>query len=158
VLTVFLLCGLWHGANWTFVLWGGWHGAFLVMERLGLGRQLERLSAPARWAYTLLVVMGGWVLFRARNLLDARLFYAGLIGRHGVGFVSFDIHAALNTSVVLSLVAGCALASLPRWVRPPSLPPQLVASTDAAWTFGLIAVAMIYVAAGTYSPFLYFRF
>ena len=158
LLTVFLLCGLWHGANWTFVLWGSWHGAFLVLERLGLGQQLERLSAPARWAYMLLVVMGGWVLFRARNLLDARLFYAGLIGRHGTGFVSLDVHAALTPSVVLSLVAGCGLASLPRWVRPTSLPPQLVASVDAAWTFGLIALAMIYVAAGTYSPFLYFRF
>ena len=41
---VFLLCGLWHGANWTFVLWGAWHGAFLVIERLGLGSALARLT------------------------------------------------------------------------------------------------------------------
>ena len=51
---VFLLCGLWHGANWTFVLWGAWHGAFLVIERLGLGSTLARIPKPARWAYALL--------------------------------------------------------------------------------------------------------
>ena len=46
LIMVFLLCGLWHGANWTFVLWGAWHGAFLVIERLGLGSVLARLAKP----------------------------------------------------------------------------------------------------------------
>src|ERR1700760_1171533 len=78
---VFLLCGLWHGANWTFVLWGAWHGAFLVIERLGLKSVLARLSAPAAWAYALLAVMGGWVLFRSANLTEAISYYASLVGR-----------------------------------------------------------------------------
>ena len=68
LIMVFLLCGLWHGANWTFVLWGAWHGAFLVIERLGLGSALARMPTPARWAYALLAVMGGWVLFRSTDL------------------------------------------------------------------------------------------
>src|SRR6476646_10443526 len=56
---VFLLCGLWHGASWPFVLWGIWHGLFLVAERAGVGRMLERLG-PVSHVYALLVVMGGW--------------------------------------------------------------------------------------------------
>ena len=44
---VFLLCGLWHGASWTFVLWGAWHGAFLVAERAGLDRAAARAIGPA---------------------------------------------------------------------------------------------------------------
>ena len=44
LIMVFLLCGLWHGANWTFVLWGAWHGAFLVIERVGLGSALARAA------------------------------------------------------------------------------------------------------------------
>src|SRR5580698_2432332 len=75
---VFLLCGLWHGANWTFVLWGAWHGAFLVIERLGLQSVLARIPAPARWAYALLAVMGGWVLFRSSNLSGAIGYFASL--------------------------------------------------------------------------------
>jgi alginate O-acetyltransferase complex protein AlgI len=158
LLTVFLLCGLWHGANWTFVLWGAWHGGFLVLERLRFGRLLGTMPAPARWGYTMLAVMGGWVLFRAGDLAQAGALYAGLIGRNELSTVSLDLHAALNASVVVPLLAGCALAVLPRWLRVPHLPVRLIAPADAAWTFGLLILAMIFVAAGTYSPFLYFRF
>jgi alginate O-acetyltransferase complex protein AlgI len=158
LLTVFLLCGLWHGANWTFVLWGAWHGGFLVLERLRFGRLLGMMPAPARWGYTMLAVMGGWVLFRAGDLAQAGALYAGLIGRNELSTVSLDLHAALNASVVVPLLAGCALAVLPRWLRVPHLPVRLIAPADAAWTFGLLILAMIFVAAGTYSPFLYFRF
>jgi alginate O-acetyltransferase complex protein AlgI len=158
LLTVFLLCGLWHGASWTFVLWGVWHGGFLVLERLRLARLLAWLPPPARWAYALLAVMGGWVLFRSRSLLDAQAFYGGLAGRHGLTSMSLDLHAALNASTVVPLLAGCGLAVIPRWVRLPSLPPALRSSADTVWTFGLLILAMIFVAAGSYSPFLYFRF
>jgi alginate O-acetyltransferase complex protein AlgI len=158
LLTVFLLCGLWHGANWTFVLWGAWHGSFLVLERLRLGRILGNLPPPARWFYATLVVMGGWVLFRSRTLTEAQSFYASLTGRNGIASMGLDVHAALNPSVVIPLLIGCTLATVPRWIRPPSLPPILIASADTVWTFGLLILAMIFVAAGTYSPFLYFRF
>ncbi len=91
---VFLLCGLWHGANWTFVLWGVWHGAFLVIERLGLGPLLARIPTPARWAYALLAVMGGWVLFRSASLAGALRYFASLVGLNGFGDISFDMHDA----------------------------------------------------------------
>src|SRR2546425_1448106 len=58
---VFLLCGLWHGANWTFILWGAWHGVFLVLERAGVEGALERTWRPLRHAYALAAVLGGWV-------------------------------------------------------------------------------------------------
>jgi hypothetical protein len=78
--------------------------------------------------------------------------------------MSLDLHAGLNTTVIVSLAAGCGLAVLPRWVGLTALasrvrvPAWLFASADAVWTFGLLVLAMIFVAAGTYSPFLYFRF
>src|SRR6266571_8697206 len=50
---VFLLCGLWHGASWTFILWGIWHGVFLVLERAGLETALAKLSSPLRHLYAL---------------------------------------------------------------------------------------------------------
>ncbi len=158
LVTVFLLCGLWHGASWTFVLWGAWHGLFLVLERIGLGQALSRLPTPLRWLYALLVVMGGWVLFRARDLVTTRYMYAGLAGRHGIGGISFDLHMDLQPGNVIALLAGCLLALLPRWTRLPALPAPVVAVSDTAWTFGVLALTVLYVAAGVYSPFLYFRF
>ena len=52
LLTVFFLCGLWHGANWTFVVWGLYHGLFLVIERLRFGRWIDALPSPIRHALT----------------------------------------------------------------------------------------------------------
>jgi alginate O-acetyltransferase complex protein AlgI len=158
LVTVFLICGLWHGASWNFVLWGVWHGALLVVERIGFGRILLRLPAPARWAYTLLAVMGGWVLFRSRDLHHAGVIYESLIGLRACEGLNFFVHAELRPTVALALLAGCALAVLPQWVRAPALNGAMTAAVDGLWTFGLVFLSMIYVAAGVYSPFLYFRF
>ena len=96
---VFLLCGLWHGAAWNFVLWGAWHGLFLVFERVGLNRLLARAPRMASWVYT--VIMGGWVLFRSRDLTAARQLVAGLFGLNGFNIKSFEVYAALQPVVIL---------------------------------------------------------
>lgn len=77
---VFILCGLWHGADWVFVFWGAWHGLFLSIERLGLGRLLERMYPVFRNAYLLIVVFLGWVLFRADSVDHALNYYRALFG------------------------------------------------------------------------------
>jgi D-alanyl-lipoteichoic acid acyltransferase DltB (MBOAT superfamily) len=158
LVTVFVLCGAWHGANWTFVLWGVWHGVFLVVERLGLGTLLKRIPSWARWLYALLAVMGGWVLFRAADLATALDYFGSLIGLNGVRDVSFDMHDALNDRAVTTLVIGAVLAVAPRWLPRWSPPLVLRAVADTGWTFALLIFSMITVAAGAYSPFLYFKF
>lgn len=158
LVTVFVLCGVWHGANWTFVLWGAWHGAFLVVERLGLKARLARLPVALRWVYALLAVMGGWVLFRSRDLSAAGDYFASLAGFNGWSEVSFDMHDALSDRAVTMLVIGCLIAVLPRFRLRLPAPALLKAGVDAGWTFALLVFSMITVAAGAYSPFLYFKF
>ena len=138
--------------------WGVWHGAFLVSERISTGPFLARLPTAGRWAYTMVVVMAGWVLFRSQDLAAATVMYKGLIGRNGVATMNFDVHSALPPSVVVALLAGCAFAVLPRWVKLSNFRGPVAAVADGAWTFGLLALTMTSVASGTYSPFLYFRF
>ena len=68
LLVVFILCGLWHGANYTFLFWGAWHGLFLVLERRGLDQFLEKRFILVQWIYTILIVSIGWVFFRALSI------------------------------------------------------------------------------------------
>ena len=218
LVTVFLLCGLWHGASWNFVLWGGWHGAFLVLERLYLNRVLPRMPSLGRWVYTLLAVMGGWVLFRAHDLPAAGRMFAGLLGQHGLLEIGFSVRSALDPALI-ALMAGCAVALLPVMAAAPrrlvklvlpeasshpiaarsqaNLPPisctrvnsllvrltggksgqgqpqtgrgflrgvlvpagrAVTAAADGVWMLGLFVLAALWVGAGSYSPFLYFRF
>lgn len=82
---VFLLCGLWHGAAWNFVVWGLYHGAFLVVERAGLRGVLERLPAAVGHAYALLAILIGWVFFRADTLPHAIAYLQGMAGLAAIG-------------------------------------------------------------------------
>jgi alginate O-acetyltransferase complex protein AlgI len=172
MLLTMLLCGLWHGAAWTFVAWGLWHGAFLMLERLALRRWLRRLWPPLQRAYMLLVVACGWVLFRAADFSHAAAIWRALAGL-GTGDGRAH-HPGLyaGAPVAVAMVAG-ALACLP-----------LVPALRAAWAganarlggaarFWLLAgrqalalvllaslllASVMAMAAATYNPFIYFRF
>ena len=110
---MFLLCGLWHGASWPFVLWGAWHGAFLVAERAGLDRVLRSMG-PLAHGYALAVVMGGWVLFRSDTLMHAVDYFQALAGfgqrtsTHHPIAQYFDPFVA--TTLVLAIIFSTPLA------------------------------------------------
>ncbi len=162
---VFLLCGFWHGAAWTFIAWGVWHGVFLVIERAGLGRLLVRSWRPVRHIYLLLAVLLGWVLFRADSLSHAGAYYAAMFGAGASDSVMSDPRLFLADGVRNVLLLGALLATplvekLLLWTRR-SLPPLLRAQTvNAAWAglFVMLFACAGFIAGGSYNPFIYFRF
>jgi alginate O-acetyltransferase complex protein AlgI len=103
---VFFLCGLWHGASWSFVVWGLYHGSFLVAERLGLATHVRRLPAALQHAYLLIVVMVGWVFFRADTLAHAAAYLGAMAGVQPPGITPFAVAWFLTPEVLLALVAG----------------------------------------------------
>ena len=147
---VFVLCGLWHGASWTFVMWGAWHGAALVLERLFLARWLDRLPALAGWIWTALVVMAGWVFFRADTLVDAMAYFHALAGLAEVK-VAHPWQVEIGFAEALALIVGTGFAvrrtgfHVPAWARMPL--------ALAALFFCALSLA-----AGSYNPFIYYRF
>jgi alginate O-acetyltransferase complex protein AlgI len=164
LLTVFALCGFWHGASWVFVVWGLFHGAFLVLERLGLGRALERVGAPLCRVYTLVVVLAGWVFFRAETLPSAVGILRTMAGLGGARPLAQPVALFVDPRLVLALVAG-AIGSAPfvPWLKVVaargSAPVRHVAATAGAACVGLLlVVSAMLMAAGTYNPFIYFRF
>ncbi len=169
LLLVFFLCGLWHGASWTFVVWGLFHGVFLVIERVGLARWLDAVPPPVRHAYLLLVVMVGWVFFRADTLAGAISMIGAMVGLGGTAPAVYAPGWYLNREVLLALVAGIIGSTpvLPRtaawWARTgtedgwPRLAwaPSLVGIVALV---GLLTASLTLSAAQTYNPFIYFRF
>ncbi len=168
LLLVFLLCGLWHGASWNFVVWGLIHGSFLVLERsLGVGAFLRRLWRPVAHVYTLSVVTLAWVFFRAEDLPYALHYLAALFGM-GAG-QGIDHHLGLywDTQVGLTLVVAAVGATpvLPSVVnrarhalrRSAATQKAVATATVAALALIMLGAAM-HLAAGTHNPFIYFRF
>jgi len=163
---VFFCCGLWHGASWTFVIWGLYHGVFLVLERLRFGRWLSALWSPLQHAYALLVVLIGWVFFRAESFSQALAFLGAMSG-FGTGSALSSVAEHLDREELLALIIGLPIATLPvvRWLeqaagRISALPgATLVLNlTRTAVLLGALLVCGAYLAAGTYNPFIYFRF
>ncbi|NEX61075.1 MBOAT family O-acyltransferase [Noviherbaspirillum galbum] len=147
-----LLGGLWHGAAWTFVLWGAWHGAILAAERL-YDRRAGTIALPAPVAVgkTLLLVMIGWVLFRAADLGGAMLMLGGMAGFGGTS-IDPAVRLAATPDRLAMLGIGTLLAlSLPR-----------LRQAAPAWAWGLVlplfAWAVATLLAQSHTPFLYFQF
>jgi alginate O-acetyltransferase complex protein AlgI len=158
---VFLLTGAWHGAAWTFVLWGVYNGALLVGERLTGVRTLADDRATAlRRALTFLIVVLGWVLFRASGLGDAGDVYGAMFS-FDFGPLPAAVDQTLTPEPLLALAVGVSTVLLPRDFVLGRIVQDRWAGAPLAARAGVLAVlpfAAIAVAAGSFSPFLYFRF
>lgn len=159
---VSFLCGLWHGANWTFLFWGIYHGVFLILERITGIRDLppEKYRAVRR-ATTLFIVIVGWVLFRSEDISHA-------LGFLGVMFtpidlpLSYELSLALNYRNVFFMMAALTVFFMPAessWIK------ILISKKDPISLLAgalMILLLLPYCAAlivgGSSSPFIYYRF
>lgn len=166
---VFLLCGLWHGASWNFVIWGCLHGVFLVNERLGVEKVLARLWRPLRHLYTLMFVMIGWVFFRSDSLSSACFYLVRMFDLRPIPNVYESALDYLDAEKLLTLaIAVFFAAPLGQVVakRLAVLEQQnshfIVRGGIAVLHYSLLVTLFLlsasHLAAGTYNPFIYFRF
>jgi alginate O-acetyltransferase complex protein AlgI len=158
LLAVFALCGLWHGAGWTFLIWGLFHGVFLTAEHFGLGALLQRIWRPARHAYAMVVVLIGWVLFRCDDIGSAERYFSAMFGATTAR--SADYGMVANGEVILAMIAG-AVGSTPYLLG--------AVAKMADWSASYVIVRILALAvilftstmvltASAYNPFIYFRF
>lgn len=163
LLITFLLSGLWHGANWTFVCWGALHGGFLIVERLARGG-LERLPGAARWGITMVVVLVGWVFFRAEDI-GAAFDYLGRMASMGP-----DLEYQLNrltrpnditrASLLFSIVFGFGVLLAERITARPRFRGWLEARPlTRRLSYGmLVALVLFFGVFADRSAFIYFQF
>ena len=159
---VWFLTGVWHGANWTFILWGLMYFVLLVIEKL-TGMPKSKKLKPLRYVYTMFFVVIGWVLFRSENVTSAFDYIGSMFGMRGNGFLS-DETLLYGSNYYMTFIIGI-LASLPivPFVKKKmsTLPARAVSVIEVAeivLLFVIFFVAMSYMVKGTYSPFIYFNF
>ena len=164
---VFSLCGLWHGASWTFILWGMFHGFFLILERVWLLDRLASTWRPFRHCYLLLVISLGWCIFRAGSLGQLAGFVTAMAGLNGWTSDASITHFQENTFLP-TFVAGLILSSpVLRYVRagkewacsrPGLLSAVIWNSVEILGVLFIGLYSVMLIAADTYNPFIYFRF
>jgi alginate O-acetyltransferase complex protein AlgI len=156
---VFLISGLWHGAEWTFILWGAYHGFFLAIERLFLLKITSRIGTFFRVLFTFFIVVIGWVIFRAQNIQQAFDFLKHMFSFHTQeSFFSNHLLIILGIAIVLSFV--------PLFLKTKEKNEQL---STPNFSIGktiftvLIIVVCLSVCIGeltssNFNPFIYFKF
>lgn len=156
ILVVWALTGLWHGASWNFVLWGVYYGLFLLLEKFVLASLLERLPQWLRIAYTMFVVMIGWVFFSQTDFSALGTYLGTLFGIGAAGFADSTALYYLKTGFILFVISilACSPGLYQRFKRLLQRRPM----TAVLVNFILLALSIAYMVYNSYTPFLYAKF
>lgn len=153
---VFLLTGFWHGAAWQFIIWGLYHGFFSIVERLGLNNILEKIPRAFRHIYTMLVVIVGWVFFRADNIGAALNYIRNMFSFHFSGLtypVMEQCTSIFWTCFLMALIFSVtrleALRKIKFWGN--------ITFVRARYLL-LWIISALYLTGLQYNPFIYFKF
>lgn len=157
---VFLLTGIWHGANFTFIFWGIYYAIFLIIERLFLGDLLNKNRFKFfNWIYMFLVILIGWVFFRAENIMQA---FEYLKQMFSFGGSQHSITTYLSTEILLMLIIGVGLAGFVQRkiiIRYKTINNnRFVIVADFVFQMLIVIFCIMALIGGTYNPFIYFQF
>jgi len=155
---VFLISGLWHGAEWTFILWGAYHGFFLAIERLFLLKMTSKIGTLFRVVFTFFIVLFGWVLFRAQNISQALNFIRKML--------SFKINEFyFSTHVISILVIAAILSFIPLFYKTKqaeTISRSVISLNRTVVNVLIIVLCMMLcmgeITSSDFNPFIYFRF
>jgi alginate O-acetyltransferase complex protein AlgI len=166
LLIVWTITGFWHGASLTFLSWGLYYGVIISLERLGLGKVLEKTWRPIQHLYVILIVMIGWVFFRADSFSYSFSYIKVMFGLSTNQWFDGSDYIRLHDNWIILLLA--VILSLPvfpfikKKIETIRMEPGFVAlSSELALTgyyFLLLLVVTILLVNSTYNPFIYFRF
>ena len=158
---VFLCTGIWHGANFTFIFWGLFHGLFMIIERLFLGKWLEKNKfKPLNWIYTMLVVMIGFVYFRSTSIFQANEFIRQLFSFESSTSYSVLTHLSMKVIIVLFaaiLFSGAIQRPLMKAYRAVQTKTAIIVA-DYSCQIALVVYSIMMLISGTHNPFIYFQF
>lgn len=162
LLTVFFLTGLWHGASWNFIFWGIFHGLFLIIERLGLKKFLEKIPKILQHFYTMIIVIIGWVFFRSNSFIFALKYLKKLFIPNFIYMESFLV----ELETLKLFIALCAIVfSTPIVPKLRNVLLNNIFKNKFCYEifrnfiyiiFFLLSV--IFLAGSNFNPFIYFHF
>lgn len=164
---VFLLTGIWHGANYTFIFWGIWHGTFILIERF-LKNRNEGVLSVNKWGrglghiYTLLIVMVGWVFFRADSISQGLLYCRSMFGLIPDIKPGFEVNWYLDhytvTVLVIAIMWSTPFLEKVKRAIVRKIGGNVSCVLENAGLLLMFGYSIIRVVSSTYNPFIYFQF
>ncbi len=159
---VWALTGIWHGANWTFISWGLYYGILIAIEKAFLGKYLNKIPRLIRHVYTILLVMIGWVFFRADTLTIAVDYLKVMFGIGSTKMISPEFIFYLN-DIGMILICSAVLSTpivvgLAKKVERFNFTEDFKGIVQSTFITSLVIISVVMLINFDYNPFLYFRF
>jgi alginate O-acetyltransferase complex protein AlgI len=165
---VFLLCGLWHGANFTFIIWGIYHGIFLIIEKSNIFKTIKnsRLKFICH-LYVLLIVLVGWVIFRSPNIQYAKDYIFLMFSFNNLLsdiYINFNLNSFIVTIIAIYISCGFGYKHFVKFVKFPESNSDIVniyndsSALSNIITHLIFITLTVFIAVDKFSPFIYFRF
>lgn len=160
IFIVWFCTGLWHGANWTFILWGLYYGCLLLLEKFFLREKLEKLPKPISHIYTLLVVLIGWVFFMSPNITTAFSTLGKMISIGTTTFANNQAKFMLKSYFIVFVLAILLSTKVYDRIQIFVYNQYKMKAVYTTWTIYIILliVCIAFIVGGTYHSFLYFAF
>ena len=162
ILIVWLLTGIWHGANWTFLIWGLLFGIILIIEKIWLNKFMEKLPSFIRRIYVLFIVMILFIIFNSDNMSVALTNIKGLFGMNGEAFVNdYTLHylkSYLPVLIIALLGSTPFIKILIDKLRKNKYVNNIINILEPILIVVILVVVTSYLIDNSYNPFLYFRF
>ncbi len=161
-LVVWTLTGLWHGANWTFLLWGFYYGALLTIDLLGGKKVIAVLPKAVNWILTMALVIVSWVIFYYGSLSQAFEHIGAMFGVGSCGLIDAASLTIIRTYSIFPLIAFIASLPVARWAQRMlqrfGLRERGMERARAAWLSVCLVLSVLFLVGQTYNPFIYFQF
>ena len=161
-LAVWLLTGIWHGADWNFMIWGVYYGVILLLEKLVYGKWLQKLPGFVQHVYCMLIVMVGWFIFSFNEIVGGIGYLGAMFGGGGSFLNNGSIYQLYSNGIMLIiLILGCTSLPLKLAERlmgrfgENDIAPVIV---RGVYIVAVFIASIAYLVSASYNPFLYFRF
>mgnify|MGYP005889238223 FL=1 len=161
ILIVWLLTGLWHGSEWTFVIWGMFIGILLVIEKLLLNKYIEKLPSIVRRIYTLFIIMISFIIFSGSNINESFNNIVGLFNFSNPFINKFTMHYLKDYGLVLIIAIFLSTPILKNTIiklKENKKINNIINILDIIVLLILLVIVTSYLIDSSYNPFLYFRF
>ena len=162
IFVVWCLTGIWHGANWTFIIWGLMFGILLIIEKIFLLKALDKIPKIFRHIYVLFVVMISFIIFNATDIRQAIYQIKGLFGINGETIINSYTLYYLKSYLVIFIIAIIGstplLKNIIEKLKQKSKINKIINLFEPIAIMALLLISTAYLVDNSYNPFLYFRF
>ena len=158
IMIVWMLTGLWHGAAWNFIIWGLYFGILLIIEKLFLGKYLEKLPKFLSRIYVLLLVMISFIIFNGEGIKQIMQNIGGLVGIGNIPIISKESLYYFKSYFVVILIGIIGATPILKNIANTNKAQKIMNILEPVFLLLILLVSTSYIVDGSFNPFLYFRF